>query len=56
MAGRAGADARDDIAPVSATLAAGVDVLAGAGQGITELLAKLGCRFGIEYVFLTIYV
>nr|WP_233571938.1 MULTISPECIES: hypothetical protein [Halobacteriales] len=56
MAGGASAAARDDVAAVGATLPAGVDVLAGAGQGVAELLAKLRGRLGVEYVFLTVDV
>ena len=56
MAGGVSTAARDDVAPVGATFAAGVDVLAGPGQGVTELSAKLGRGLGIEQVGLTVYL
>jgi hypothetical protein len=56
VAGGASTAARDDVAAVRATLAASVDVLASAGQGVAKLLAKLRGRLGVEYVFLTVDV
>jgi hypothetical protein len=56
VAGGASTAARDDVAAVRATLAASVDVLASAGQGVAKLLAKLRGRLGVEDVFLTVDV